>query len=347
MRHGGDKLSYKDYYDGELLDFSSNINPLGPPAGLRDYLFENFKEVESYPDIEYRILRDSVADYLGASREHIIVGNGAMEIIDNLAFLGKRVVTTVPAFSEYGIRAGIHKKELLEIAYLDSGLDLQEFERQLRPGDLVILGNPNNPTGLRLELDQLLRLYKLVGERSCFLLLDEAFFEFAGDDYDSIEIFSEKNYENIAIIRAATKFFGLPGLRLGYAVLNPDLAEKVRSQQLSWSVNTFADLAGRYIFKDRAYIEESRAYMEGERQYLLGELRTIDGLKVYNTQANYILLELLNRQEDYVFQELLRAGILVRKCSSYRVLSNNHIRIAIRTREENKRLVGELRKLEL
>lgn len=348
MKHGGDLLTYEDKFDGELIDYSSNINPLGPPEIIKEKILEEYDSIVSYPDIHYRKLRKSVGDYLNCRPENVLVGNGAMEVIDLFCLLAKRVITTSPAFSEYSLRARIHGREYLEINYNDDfSINLEEFERNIGRDDLIILGNPNNPTGLRIEKDILLEIYSLVRARGAFLLLDEAFFEFVPRDYDSIELFRDYDYENVGIIRAATKFFAIPGLRLGYGCVNEDLAKRLRERALTWSVNCFAEIAGRYIFQEQDYIERSKAYIANERSFMLESLEDIKGLKAFTTSTNYILIKLLNKNEEEVFQELLKHGFVVRKCSSFRSLGQNHIRIAIKDRDNNERLLRALKTIDL
>lgn len=346
MKHGGDLLSYENEFDGELVDYSSNINPLGPPVGLKEKLMGEYDNVLSYPDIQYRKLRKSIGDYLNCDMENILVGNGAMEIIDLFNLMAKRVITMSPAFSEYSLRAKIHNKEYLELNYDENfNVDIDILSKEIKEDDLIILGNPNNPTGLRIEKNLLLDIYKLIRERNAYLVLDEAFFEFVPKDYDSIELFKEYGYENIGIIRAATKFFAIPGIRLGYGCVSLKMAKLIKEKALTWSVNSFAETAGRYIFKDEKYIIDSKKYIEEEREYMLSNLGKIQGIKVYKTLTNYILIELLNKNEEEIFEEFLKSGFVVRKCSSFKVLGNNHIRIAIKDRSNNERLLEVFKKI--
>lgn len=342
MKHGGDLLSYEDHYEGELIDFSSNINPIGVPKGLEELLIDNFKEIEAYPDIKYRKLKRSIGKYLRCHEERVLVGNGAVDLIDSFTKLSKRVLVMTPAFSEYEERALVHHKEVKSIPYKDDfTIDLKSIEDIVEKDDLLILGNPNNPTGLRIDEKALMEIYKIIKSKKANLVLDEAFFEFVPKDYDSIEIFKEYNYENIGIIRAATKFFALPGLRLGYGCTSMELKEKVEKVQMPWRVNCFADLAGQYIFDQEDYIEKSKKYIEVERSYLLEELSKMDGIKAYETHSNYILIKLLNWDEEYVFDFFLKRGIVIRKCSSFNALYSSHIRVAIKDRKNNMKLVKE------
>lgn len=206
MEHGADLLTYKDEYEGELIDYSSNINPLGPPKGLRDILIDSLDTLITYPDIKYRNLKQSISKYLKCEKENVLVGNGAVEIINNFIIPANRVIVVQPSFSEYEKRAIANGKKVVKTNYKDDfSIDLDSL-MEIQKDDLLILGNPNNPTGLRIPKDELMEIYNLVKSKKGFLLLDEAFFEFCPEDYDSIELFKEFNYEKVGIIRAATKF---------------------------------------------------------------------------------------------------------------------------------------------
>jgi threonine-phosphate decarboxylase len=348
MEHGGDVLSYKNLYDGEIIDFSSNINPLGPPARLKEYLSKSFDEVEKYPDIKYRILRENIGEYLNCEKENVVVGNGAVEIINNFIFLFKRVIIFSPAFSEYEKRAKIFNKDILKLSFSkDYRLDIDAIKTSIKEGDILVLGNPNNPTGLRIEKQELLDIYEIVLDKKAFLLLDEAFFEFCPFDYDSIDIFKKYGYERVAIIRAATKFFALPGIRFGYACTSTDMVEKCNSIGLPWSINIFADYAGRYIFRCQEYIEDSKAYIDEERRFLLEGLSQIEGIRVFPTQSNFIFIKLLKWDEDFVFDKFLKNGLLIRKCSSFfEDLDKSYIRVAIKDRNSNTKLLNSFKELE-
>ena len=346
MNHGGDLLSYESYYEGQLIDYSSNINPLGPPKGLEEVLINNFNSLEAYPDIQYRKLKKSISEYLNCDTDNVLVGNGAVEIINNFTILANRVLIFIPSFSEYEKRAIVHGKAVERIPYKqDFTVDIEAIKRIIQKDDLLILGNPNNPTGLRIGKEDLIEIYKLVKKADAYLLLDEAFFEFCPKDYDSIDLFRSNNYENIAIIRAATKFFALPGIRLGYACTSSDKVKELEKVELPWSINSLADAAGQFIFKDKNYIEESKAYIEKERRYLLEELSEISNIKPYNTHTNYILIKLLGWNEEYIFNFLLKKGIIIRKCSSFIGLANGYMRVAIKDRNNNARLIKSLNEL--
>ncbi len=346
MIHGGDTLSYEKFYKGELVDFSSNINPLGPPKGLNTRLVEGFETLIAYPDIQYRRLKAAISKYLNCERDNVLVGNGAVEIIDNFIITGKRIITTMPSFAEYSLRAVAHNKELIQIPYgEDFKIDIDVIKNNIEKEDLLILGNPNNPTGLRIEKDVLLEIYKILKEKGGYLLLDEAFYEFAPYDYDSIQLFKKFDYKNVGIIRAATKFFALPGIRLGYACASKEKVKEINKIELPWSINSLADIAGQYIFLDKEYIKKSKEYIEEERNFMLKELSQIPWIKAYPTQTNYILIKLNKWNEEYIFNYFLSRGIVIRKCSSFVGLNEQYIRVAIKDRENNTRLIDVFKEL--
>lgn len=345
MEHGADLLTYEDKYDGKLIDFSSNINPLGPPHGLDKELIKSFQALTAYPDIKYRKLKSSISNYLKCEDENVVVGNGAVEIINNFIIEAESVTIMTPSFSEYEKRAVVHGKFINKLSYSrDFTIDIDKF-KDVKKDTLLILGNPNNPSGLRIPKEELLSIYKIVKEAGVFLLLDEAFFEFCPVDYDSIEIFRKYNYESVGIIRAATKFFALPGIRLGYCCTSPHMVKRIEKIELPWSINTLADAAGQFIFNDSDYISNSKAYIEKERRFLLDELSKINGIKSYMTNADFILIKLLNWNEEQVFNYFLNRGILIRKCSSFKELNGDYIRVAIKDRNNNLRLIDIFKSL--
>lgn len=338
MIHGGDVLTYKHLYNGEIIDFSSNINPLGYPSGLKESILSGIAEITKYPDIKYRRLRKNVGEYLGCSPDEVIVGNGAVEIIDGITGMFNRVIVVVPCFMEYILRPGILGKEVVKIGLNDDfSINEEKLLNVVRKGDLILLGNPNNPTGRRIDKDVLLNIQKCAEKRGSFLLLDEAFYEFCPPDYDSIKLF--RGSKNVCIIRAATKFFGLPGIRLGYAYADSSVVKCFDERSLPWSINAFADAAGDCIFKDKDFIEKSKRYIDEQRGYITNELKRLGTIRIFETSTNFMLIKLLHGNEDTLFEFMIKRGIMIRKASSFYGLDNSYVRIAIKDGEKNKYLI--------
>ena len=338
MVHGGDVESYRGQYGGDIIDFSSNINPLGPPAGLKKEMDKAYSELSSYPDIRYRELKANIAAYLKCDAREVIVGNGAVDIINTVSAMFRRAVVFIPCFTEYGKRPAMLGREVIRLPFGDFfAIDPERLADILQSNDLLILGNPNNPTGLRIPEKTLMRIHDVVLRKNAFLLLDEAFFEFCPPDYDSVEQFKGSN--RVCVIRAATKFFALPGIRLGYGFTSAEFAEKYRNTENPWSVNSYANAAGRCIFRDKDYIERTREYIRKEREYLFHELSEIRWLRPCRSDANFILIKLTGQDEDTVFDRLIRNGILIRKASSFEGLNRGFIRIAVKDHDSNEKLI--------
>lgn len=346
MFHGGDTFSYENKFNGKIIDYSSNINPMGPPKALGEEILKAYEELQHYPDIQYRELRKNISEYIKCDYKEVIVGSGAMEIISNMCLLFNRIVVFVPCFGEYIKRPQVLGKKVVSLK-LDENfkINCELLLSNLRKGDLLILGNPNNPTGLRIEKEILLKLYEIVKEKNAFLLLDEAFYEFCPEDYDSIELF--RSMDNICIVRAATKFFALPGIRLGYAYISEAFRENYVKIESPWSVNSYANAAGRIIFKDKKYIEETKRATEKERNFMINKLSAIAWIKVFKSNTNFILIKLLKSDEEEIFHKLISNGFMIRKASSFEGLDKTYIRLAVKDRKSNERLISALEDIKI
>lgn len=343
MRHGGDVESYIRIYKKQPIDFSSNINPLGVPLLLKKTIEDSVDLLNIYPDIQYRSLKSSLSKYLKCSEENIIVGNGVMELIDSTLAEFESVILVHPCFNEYESRAKIHGLEISNII-LEENFILKNpstlFEK-IKKNQVIILGNPNNPTGFRLEKNFLLDLYALVKEKGAFLVLDEAFYEFTMEDYDSIQLF-KNDLDNIMILRAATKFFALPGIRLGYGVTGLEIKKRIEERLLPWSVNTLAMKAGEKLHELEEYCTSSKEYFFEERNRLFSLLKNLVGITFYPSDANYILLRFCKRSGREFYGFMAQRGILVRTCENYRGLDDSYIRFAIKSKDENSLFVDLL-----
>lgn len=349
IEHGGNIHKFARILNREpssILDFSANINPLGFPKGLKEYLFSNLDSIVYYPDPEYLELREEIANYLNLSPEDIIVGNGAIEIISLLiTSIKKKAVIPIPTFSEY---VHICKINNLDVEYFpmreDFKLNIESLVDKLKAKKdaLLILCNPNNPTGGLIEISSLKFLLDEISNLEISIIIDEAFIEFTEDypKHSAIELI--KFYPNLYVVRSLTKFFGIPGLRLGYGVATGEAINRVKNYTLPWSVNILADLAGRFVLKDRTFMEDSRELIALERKFLLKELLDIKWIHPYPTQANFILTKIdadIEALESY----LLEKGILIRNCKNFEGLDKGYIRLAVKDHNSNERLIKYLK----
>ena len=260
--HGGN--TYRFPNKDKLLDFSSNINPLGIPLVLKDELLSSIDTISCYPDAEYRDLIGNIGSYYNIKNNCITVSNGAVELIYNSikALNSKRVLIPSPAFAEY------------KHAALDSGAEvfihILKSDKNFIPDinsimtdavenrcDTIIICNPNNPTSVLMPKEKIQQLASLCYENKINVIIDETFIELTkhGNSNSAME-FIEK-YDNILIIRAFTKILAIPGLRLGYSFSNPETTLALKRMQLQWSVNSLASCVGNVLSKLDHYFQET------------------------------------------------------------------------------------------
>ena len=331
----------------DIIDFSSNINTKVVP-NLEKAILESLTKCKNYPDINYTKLRKNIGNYININYEYIIPGNGATEIIYLLMKnIKKRLAILNPTFSEYERAAKLNNLEIINFMLNkkdEFSMDLLEIEANIDRFDSLFICNPNNPNGKVKDIEQLL---KLIIKNNKLLIVDETFMEFSNKEEEYSLIKYIESYENIFIIKAATKFFGLPGLRLGYGVTsNKKLIEDIYKHKEPWSINSFADNLSNYIFEDKEYIKSSKEYYLKEREYMQNELKKIKKMHVYNTDTNFILIKLKDMNAEELKIRLFKErNILIRNASNFIGLDKSYIRIAIKSHQENQLILSELSKL--
>lgn len=348
LGHGANVAEMAAYYgkkEEEIIDFSSNINPYVSEC-LGQHLEELLKKAVSYPDIHYTGLRKEIATYLGCESEEVIPGNGATEII---YLLMKSLEGTLgifnPTFSEYERSAKLSGLQVEDL-YLDQergfSVNNESLKGKIEHLDAVFICNPNNPTG---NVQNLKELLDLLTQENKLLIVDETFLEFIEDEVVYSLVPYVKDYKNLIIIKAITKFYGLPGLRLGYGVSsNVELLEKMYSYKEPWTINTFAEGLTGAMLRDKAYRIRSKAYFKEEQVFMLEALQEIKSVKCYPASANFILLKWIDGDAKTLKERLfLKYNLLIRDASNFKGLDEHFIRVAIKTREENKRLIEALK----
>ena len=346
--HGADINSAVELYGLEadkIIDFSSNINPFIVES-MDKIVAAGVENLQKYPDIKYRRLRKNIADYLRVDDSQVIPGNGATEIIYLLMRnLSGRLAIINPTFSEYRKGAEIAGLSVVDFVMdwkKDFKLDLDEIYRRKDEFDSIFICNPNNPDGSVREIKKLLEFAEKEGK---LLIVDETFIEFADSEKDRSLVNMVEKSKNLFIIRAVTKFFGIPGIRLGYGISsNRELLQKMYDEKEPWTINSFADSASDFIFKEEEYIRKSKEYFSKERVCMINEINKIDGIKAFNSDANFILVRFENRNVLDVKENLLkRAGLLIRDASNFIGLDSSFARVAIKNHEQNTVLVDALR----
>ena len=328
--HGG------DIYRNDIeLDFSVNVNPLGVSENVKKAITEAVNKNENYPDIQCQTLKRKLSEHFGTEESRILVGNGASEIIMAVCHYIKpgKVLLFAPGFSGYRSALEAVGADLIYV------YDVEKFPEEiekLRP-DIVFLTNPNNPTGQLTEKSLLEKIYSACGKAGSLMLVDECFIELTGKsrEYSLSASLRDRGMDRLIILRAFTKSFAIPGVRLGYALCGDEgLAAGIGRNMAEWNVSVLAQKAGIAAMEEDKYLKDSASYIRQEREFLIGELEKL-GFKVSVSSANYILF--YSKKELY--RLLLEQKILIRDCSDYVGLKQGYYRIAVRKHEENVRLI--------
>ncbi|MBB6734334.1 threonine-phosphate decarboxylase CobD [Cohnella zeiphila] len=381
--HGGDWITAEERFGRPpegWLDYSANMNPFGPPASVERVFRDHWRDIARYPDPAVRALRAKLARTYRIPADAILVGNGAAELID-LAVRGlkpRSALLAQPSFKEYGdalSKAGVPIREWRLDAERDFSAELgnvgpNRYDRRraaqaesladapnlpadglaaeaasaairdLSEGDVVFLGHPNNPTG-RLVPDETIRRLR---EGPADLLLDEAFMDFVEDEEERSLIREAAESERLVVFRSMTKFYAIPGIRLGFLVAHPRTVAELTELQPPWSVNFLAQRIGEAVLDETGYAERTRAWLREEKPWLADRLSAL-GIRVCPGEVNYLLGELPEEAGLTVLElqdRLGRRGILVRDASLFPGLTERHFRMAVRLREENGRFLREL-----
>lgn len=348
--HGGDI-----YSNHILLDFSVNINPLGTPKMVKKSLIEAIEEVEYYPDISCRQLKASIAKKLNLSIEQIICGNGASELILAIccAVRPLKALLLSPCFSGYelalhAVKSTISFYPLKEKQGFELDKDiLGQIVREVP--DIFFITNPNNPTGKLISKELMKEIADTCSKLGTILVIDECFIELTGkvNQYSFIsELYA---YKNVVILRAFTKSFAIPGVRLGYLICpEGDFVEQINLFVSEWNVSILAQRAGITAMQTQNnYLKEACKLIEQEREYLSVELKKLE-MKVYESYANYILFFYDKSSKDIhkdLYELLIRQHILIRDCRDYQGLKSGYYRIAVKCHEENIALIKALKKV--
>jgi len=326
---------------GEIIDFSANINPLGPPEWLRAMVSRELDKVLHYPDPDYDDLVQEIARFYMVTPEQVIPANGSTELLYILPrVLGcTRAVIPVPSYIDYVRAVELAGLEVLPVVLKEENdfrLDLQKLAGIIKDDDLVIFASPNNPTGSMVKTESIKALAADFPQAT--FIIDEAFLDFVEGG-----VSVGGKLPNLITLNSMTKFFGVPGLRLGFGMMSTAIAAKVKKTMPPWTLNSLAQTFGIECLRDERYHQQSRKYAATLREQLASELKGFGELTVFPSHANYLLLRLKNGlTAPELAQKLLQHGILIRCCDNYNGLDERFFRVAVRTEAENARLVSAL-----
>lgn len=345
--HGGDIYTERTTKDGKaFVDFSANINPFGLPNGVKNAVKRALKDCVNYPDPFCRELAKATGEFLGVPKEYLFFGDGAADVLFRLALALKprRTMLLAPTFADYekALRSVNCKITYYELSQEHAFIPDYDFIGKITPKmQLVIICNPNNPTGQLMSRQQLERVLLKCRMIGAHLLVDECFMDFVDEDkaYSMRDLLEA--YPELIILKAFTKTFAMPGIRLGYCMTSDEaLHTRLHECGQDWSVSVLAQAAGIAALKEKDYLEDSFKLIAEERDYLRNQLKAL-GASVYGSEANYIFFY-MELPEN--LQELMREhGFLIRSCANYHNLGAGYYRIAVRTKLQNRAFIKALK----
>jgi adenosylcobyric acid synthase len=328
----------------KILDFSANINPMGPPEWLRATISRTIEKLVHYPDPECYDLVHAIALQYHVPAESVIPANGTTELLYYLPKIlhRSRAIIPMPSYVDY-IKvmdlAGIKVEPFLLTADNGFFFDPHALSSILTGDEIVMIGTPNNPTGRVADPDGIMKLAADFHET--IFVIDEAFLDFVENGRSLAG-----KAENIITLNSLTKFYAVPGLRLGFGVFPQEYADALRTHIPPWTVNTLAQAVGEQVFGDETYRRDSVRLCSGLRLELKQALEKIPALKIFESSANYLLCCLQNKMTATALAEiLLRDGIAIRVCANYHGLDDSYFRIAVRTSDENQVLIQALERV--
>lgn len=347
--HGGDIYTQETTADGkQFVDFSANINPLGLPNGVKEAVKNALKGCVNYPDPFCRRLTKATAEFLQVPPEYLFFGNGAADVLFRLALAlkPKRALLMAPTFADYekalrSVNCNVKYYELDEAADFVPYRDI--VGKITSRNDMVVLCNPNNPTGQLIPpitLERILMKCLAIGAK---LLVDECFMDFVSQDkaFSMRKFLAE--YPELIILKAFTKTFAMPGIRLGYCLTSDtELHTKLHQCGQDWSVSVLAQEAGIAALQEKEYLHESYLLIQEERKYLIKQLINL-GAKVYGSEANYIFFYL--PEPANLAEQLKEQGYLIRSCANYHNLGPGYYRVAVKTRVLNRGLIKAIKEV--
>lgn len=352
LMHGGNIRQAADRFGidaDKIIDFSASVNPLGMPMRARKALIKNLDILEFYPDTECKHIKESLSGYLRIPKENLLVGNGSIEIIFLIfmALRPKTVLIPIPTFGEYEKAASLFgAKRVFLKPTRGLSINKDELFKGIDSAQMVFICNPNNPTGSLIDYKTMSAIAERCKSKGVFLVVDEAFIDFLKNKWGGSLIRGVLKNERLLVIGSLTKFFAIAGLRLGYLAADSSIIGKISKFQSPWSVNAFAQLASTMILRDKNYINKSRRYIQKEKIFLFNELNKINFIKAYKPSANFIFCKITcpKISSGRLYEFCGKNAITIRDCSDFRGLDNTFIRVAVRKRQENKKLIRILKK---
>ncbi len=352
--HGSDLEKIEKIYGirrEEITSYSANVNPLGISPEAAAAIASHLHCIESYPDREYAALKQSIADYAGCDTAQILVGNGTTELISHViaTTMPKKALILGPTYSEYEHSVSVCGGSSVYFPLQEKdgfALRVEALTEKLTDDtDLLVICNPNNPTGTCIGISDMRRILNCCMEHGIFVMVDETYIEFVADLKSVSAVPLANDYNNLIVLRGVSKFFAAPGLRLGYAVTgNANLLSKITANADPWTINSFAELAGTVMFGDKDYIEKTRSLIEAERDRMYQLFSDSARFKAYAPSANFMLLRIQEEglSAQTLFEACIREKMMIRDCSTFPFLDEHYIRFCFLMPAQNDLLAAKL-----
>jgi len=343
--HGG--RHYIRNVKGDIIDFSTNVNPLGASRKVVRTIKQNINLISAYPDPDSREFKKAVSEYLHVDEEHVVIGNGANELIHLFAdaFVRKddKVVIPMPTFYEYEFSCDKNSARISYVELDDLALRTDAMIDAIDTGTKVaFMCNPNNPTGLLMDRKDVQSIIEHAYKNNTLILLDECFIEFVDDPERNSLVQNVNDYDNLLVLRTLTKAFGLAGLRAGYCVASKKIAQLLNKVKVPWSVNALAQKAAVAALQDKTHLESTRRLIKKEKPYLQSNIAKLKRFTPCRSNTNFFLVKLDGINSLSLREKLLKRKILVRDCSTFTGMGTDYVRISTRTRKENVLLIKAL-----
>ena len=355
ISHGGDVWGFARKYNipiEKVLDFSGPINFLGPAPKAVEAVQRYARRIRFYPDPNPVEFRTKISKYVGngVDPSNIILGNGSIELIYMIAEAcpcGFKAVIPIPSFTEYEKAALRVGGEPIFVKLPDDfALDVESVKKAVTEDTrIVFICNPHSPSGTLYNKETVLELLEFCRGKNVIVSVDENYIEFAEKGQNNTMVGYVKKYENLFVIRSVTKFYGMPGIRLGYGIATENLIDTLQTVRQPWSINSLACYATLAAFKDTAFIENTKRTIAEERVRFAEMLSEIDGLHVFPSVTNFLLVKILNEKvtATWLKEVLSKDGLLIRDCSTFMGLDNRYFRVTVRAFKENLALVKALK----
>lgn len=334
-----------------IVDFSSSVNPLGPSQKALEAAKKVLSQIAAYPDSNSNLLRQVIAKRFNINKNNIVVGNGSTELMYLFAEVfikqGDKVVMPAPTFGEY--EGAVCKNGAVSTFVKlgeDFNIDTLAFKKEIKGAKMIFLCNPNNPTSKLIRKEILTGILTEALVQNTLVFLDEDFLEFVDNEQALSMVGEISRYPNLFILKSFTKIFGLAGLRIGYGIANESIINMLLRAKIPWNVNCIGQAAAVAALEDEGHLRLTLNLIREEKVWLANEFAKIKGFKFCFPDANFFFIDI--HESGFTAAELkkymLEQGLLIRDCTSFRGLDQYYVRIAVKTHEENQRLIEALRR---